>query len=167
MCHQAKLDKQVFQGKSSIPVTHWGLIAQPELAASTRRRITLRLMPFLFLLYLTSYLDRVNVSYASLEMTRSLHFPNVVFGLGSGIFFLGYLVLEIPGAILVERWSARKWIARIMISWGLFAALTGFIRNATEFYSARFLLGLAEAGFFPGILVYVSHWYRQEDRAKR
>jgi MFS family permease len=123
-------------------------------------------MPFLFLLYLTSYLDRVNVSYASLEMTRDLGFTNKVFGFGSGIFFLGYLLLEIPGAILVERWSARKWIARIMISWGLVAALTGFIRNPVEFYSARFLLGLAEAGFFPGILVYVSHWYRQEDRAK-
>ncbi len=140
--------------------------AAPDLGAETRRRITLRLMPFLFLLYLVSYLDRVNVSYASLEMTRDLGFPNVVFGLGSGIFFLGYLILEIPGAILVERWSARKWIARIMISWGAFAALTGFIHTPGQFYGARFLLGLAEAGFFPGILVYVSHWYRQEDRAK-
>lgn len=123
-------------------------------------------MPFLFLLYLVSYLDRVNVSYASLEMTRSLGFSNKVFGLGSGIFFLGYLVLEIPGAILVERWSARKWIARILISWGAFATLTGVIQTAHQFYGARFLLGLAEAGFFPGVLVYVSHWYRQEDRAK-
>lgn len=123
-------------------------------------------MPFLFLLYLTSYLDRINVSYAGLEMTRDLGFNNAVFGLGQGIFFLGYLLLEVPGAILVERWSARKWIARILISWGAFAALTGLIRSSSEFYSARFLLGLAEAGFFPGILVYVSHWYRQEDRAK-
>ncbi len=123
-------------------------------------------MPFLFLLYLTSILDRVNVSYASLEMTRSLHLANVVLGTGSGIFFLGYILLEIPGALLVERWSARKWIARILISWGAFAALTGFIRTAHEFYAARFLLGLAEAGFFPGVLVYVSHWYRDEDRAK-
>lgn len=106
------------------------------------------------------------MSYASLEMTRSLHFANVVLGTGSGIFFLGYILLEVPGAILVERWSARKWIARIMISWGLCAALTGFIRSAHEFYAARFLLGLAEAGFFPGVLVYVSHWFRQEDRAK-
>src|SRR4051812_31116032 len=120
-----------------------------DLVSQTRRRITLRLMPFLFLLYLVSYLDRVNVSYASLEMTRNLHFSNTVFGLGSGIFFLGYLLLEIPGAILVERWSARKWIARIMISWGLFAALTGFVHTAREFYGARFMLGLAEAGFFP------------------
>ena len=140
--------------------------ALTPLASATRRRITLRLMPFLFLLYLTSYLDRVNVSYAALEMTRSLHFANVVLGTGSGIFFLGYLFLEIPGAILAERWSARKWLARILISWGLFAALTGFIRSANEFYAARFLLGLAEAGFFPAVLVYVSHWYRQADRAK-
>jgi ACS family tartrate transporter-like MFS transporter len=134
--------------------------------AQTRRRITLRLMPFLFLLYLFSYLDRVNVSYASLEMTRNLHFSNKVFGFGSGIFFLGYLFLEIPGAILVERWSARKWIARILISWGFFAALTGLVHTAHQFYGARFMLGLAEAGFFPGMLVYISHWYRQEDRAK-
>jgi len=126
----------------------------------------MRLTPFLFLLYLTSILDRVNVSYASLEMTRSLHFDNNVLGTGSGIFFLGYVLLEIPGAMLVERWSARKWIARILISWGAFAALTGFIRTAHEFYGARFLLGLAEAGFFPGVLVYVSHWFREEDRAK-
>src|SRR5580692_6406645 len=123
-------------------------------------------MPFLFLLYLVSYLDRVNVSYASLEMTRDLHFSNKVFGFGSGILFLGYLLLEIPGAILVERWSARKWIARILISWGLFATLTGLVHTAHQFYGARFMLGLAEAGFFPGILVYLSHWYRQEDRAK-
>jgi len=123
-------------------------------------------MPFLFLLYLVSYLDRINVSYASLEMTRDLHFSNKVFGFGSGILFLGYLLLEIPGAILVERWSARKWIARILISWGLFATLTGLVHTAHQFYGARFMLGLAEAGFFPGVLVYLSHWYRQEDRAK-
>ena len=123
-------------------------------------------MPFLFLLYLVSYLDRINTSYASLEMTRDLHFSNKVFGFGSGILFLGYLLLEIPGAILVERWSARKWIARILISWGLFATLTGLVHTAHQFYGARFMLGLAEAGFFPGILVYLSHWYRQEDRAK-
>src|SRR5580698_11117013 len=108
-----------------------------DIAGQTRRRITLRLMPFLFLLYLVSYLDRINTSYASLEMTRDLHFSNKVFGFGSGILFLGYLLLEIPGAILVERWSARKWIARIMISWGMFATLTGFIHTANEFYGAR------------------------------
>jgi MFS transporter, ACS family, tartrate transporter len=143
-----------------------GSAADTDLGAETRRRITLRLMPFLFLLYLVSYLDRVNVSYASLEMTRDLGFSNAVLGFGSGIFFLGYLLLEIPGAILAERWSARKWLARILISWGFFAALTGMVHTAPQFYGARFMLGVAEAGFFPSVLVYVSHWYRQEDRAK-
>ena len=97
--------------------------SKSELEISTIRAISWRLIPFLVLAYFLSYLDRVNVSYASLEMTRHLHFSNLVFGTGSGIFFLGYLLLEIPGAILVERWSARKWIARIMISWGVFATL--------------------------------------------
>src|ERR1700721_2964818 len=107
-------------------------------------------MPFLFLLYLVSYLDRVNVSYAALEMTRDLGFSNKVFGFGSGIFFLGYLLLEIPGAILAERWSARKWIARILISWGFFAALTGMVHPAPEFFGRHFCWGLGERGSFPG-----------------
>ncbi len=132
----------------------------------TRRRITRRLMPFLFLLYIIAYLDRVNVSYAGLEMTRELGFSNEVFGFGAGIFFFGYFLLEIPGTILVELWSARKWIARIMISWGILASLTGLIQNAQQFYWIRFLLGAAEAGFFPGIIVYLTHWYRYEDRGK-
>ena len=130
------------------------------------RRIHRRLIPFLFLLYIVGYLDRVNVGYAGLQMTRELHFSDAVFGFGSGIFFLGYVLLEIPGTILVEVWSARKWIARIMISWGLVAALTGLIHTAQQFYWARFLLGVAEAGFFPGVIVYLTHWYRSEERAK-
>ncbi len=137
-----------------------------ELAARTRRHINRRLLPFLFVLYVVAFLDRVNVSYAGLEMTRELHFSNTVFGFGSGIFFLGYVLLEIPGTILVEVWSARKWIARIMISWGIVAALTGLVTTAPQFYSARFLLGVAEAGFFPGVIVYLTHWYRAEDRAR-
>ncbi len=123
-------------------------------------------MPFLFLLYIVAYLDRVNVGYASLQMTGDLKFTDDIFGFGSGIFFLGYVLLEIPGTILVEIWSARKWIARIMISWGLIAALTGFVHTAHQFYWARFLLGVAEAGFFPGVIVYLTHWYRGVDRAK-
>ena len=130
------------------------------------RRINRRLMPFLFLLYIVAYLDRVNVGYASLQMTGDLKFTDDIFGFGSGIFFLGYVLLEIPGTILVEIWSARKWIARIMISWGLIAALTGLVRTAHQFYWARFLLGVAEAGFFPGVIVYLTHWYRGVDRAK-
>ena len=136
------------------------------IAERTRRRITRRLVPFLFLLYVVAYLDRVNLSYAGLEMTKELHFSNEVFGYGSGIFFIGYVLLEIPGTLLVELWSARKWISRIMVTWGFFAALTGLIHTKQEFYWARFLLGVAEAGFFPGVIVYLSHWFRREDRGR-
>ena len=136
------------------------------IAERTRRKTTRRLMPFLFVLYIIAYLDRVNIGYAALEMTRELRFSNEVFGFGAGIFFVGYFLLEIPGTILVEVWSARKWISRIMISWGLLASLTGLITNAQQLYWARFFLGMAEAGFFPGIIVYLTHWYRREDRAK-
>jgi ACS family tartrate transporter-like MFS transporter len=136
------------------------------LAERTRRKINRRLVPFLVLLYTIAYLDRFNVGYASLEMTKELHFSNEVYGFGGGLFFLGYLFLEIPGAVLVERWSARKWISRIMLSWGLAAALTGLISTRTEFFWARFLLGVAEAGFFPGVIVYLTHWFRAADRAK-
>ncbi len=137
-----------------------------SVAERARRRITRRLMPFLFILYVIAYLDRVNVSYAGLEMTRDLGFSNEVFGFGAGIFFVGYFLLEIPGTMLVELWSARKWIARIMISWGLLASLTGLINTAHQFYWIRFLLGAAEAGFFPGVIVYITHWFRYEDRGK-
>jgi ACS family tartrate transporter-like MFS transporter len=135
-------------------------------AASTQRKITRRLIPFLFVLYITAYLDRVNVSFAGLEMTRELKFSNEVFGFGAGIFFFGYCLLEIPGAMLAEVWSARKWIASIMIAWGLLAGLTGLIHTAAEFNTIRFLLGLAEGGFFPAVVVYLTHWFRYEDRAK-
>src|SRR3954466_1890065 len=136
------------------------------IAERTRRKTTRRLIPFLFALYIIAYLDRVNIGYAALEMTRELRFSNEVFGFGAGIFFVGYFLLEIPGTILVEVWSARKWISRIMISWGLLASLTGLITNAQQLYWSRFFLGMAEAGFFPGIIVYLTHWYRSEDRAK-
>jgi ACS family tartrate transporter-like MFS transporter len=131
-----------------------------------RRRITRRILPYLFVVYIVAYLDRVNLSYAALEMNKDLSFGPEVYGFGAGIFFAGYFLLEIPGAILVERWSARVWIARIMISWGMVAVLTGFVHTATQFYWIRFLLGAAEAGFFPGIVVYLSHWFRDADRAK-
>lgn len=131
-----------------------------------RRRIRARILPYLTLLYIVAYLDRVNISYAALEMIGDLNFGPEVYGFGAGIFFIGYFLLEIPGTILVERWSARKWIARIMISWGIVAICTGFIRTPAQFYWVRFLLGMAEAGFFPGIIAYLSHWVRQEERAR-
>ncbi|HTD22255.1 MAG TPA: MFS transporter [Terriglobales bacterium] len=141
-------------------------VTTTSVAESARRRIARRLLPYLFFLYIIAYLDRVNLSYASLEMSGALGFTAEIIGFGAGIFFIGYFLLEIPGAILVERWSARAWIARIMISWGIVAMLTGFVHTAHQFYTIRFLLGASEAGFFPGIVVYLSHWFRYEDRAK-
>ncbi|HVE58831.1 MAG TPA: MFS transporter [Pyrinomonadaceae bacterium] len=123
-------------------------------------------MPFLIFLFILAYIDRVNVGYANLEMSKDLGFNPEIFGFGAGIFFFGYFLLEIPGTLLVENWSARKWLARIIISWGFLAIFMGFIQNTTHFYLIRFLLGLAEAGFFPGIIVYLSHWFRYQDRAK-
>jgi len=140
-------------------------IALP-IAQRARRRVRSRLLPFLFVLYVIAYLDRVNVSYAALEMTGSLGFTPEVYGFGAGIFFFGYFLLEIPGTIVVEKWSARRWMARIMVSWGIVAICAGFIHTAGQFYWVRFLLGAAEAGFFPGMIVYLSHWVRQEDRGK-
>ncbi len=140
--------------------------APPALAATARRKITRRLLPFLFIIYTTAYIDRVNVGFAGLDMTRELHFSNEVFGLGAGIFFFGYALLEIPGAMLAESWSARRWIAVTMIAWGALASATGLIQNATQFGVVRFLVGLAEGGFFPAVIVYLTHWFRQKDRAK-
>ncbi|HEV2987292.1 MAG TPA: MFS transporter, partial [Candidatus Angelobacter sp.] len=140
-------------------------VAEP-VADRARRRITRRILPYLFILFIVAFLDRVNVSYAALEMTKDLNFSPEVYGFGAGIFFAGYFLLEIPGAILVERWSARAWIARIMISWGIVAILTGFVQTSRQFYWVRFFLGAAEAGFFPGIIVYLGHWFRYADRAK-
>jgi len=155
---------------SKLPFDSAAAGREPVPAGSTadraRRRITRRIMPYLFLLYVIAYLDRVNVSFAALEMTHALGFTAKVYGFGAGIFFIGYCLLEIPGTLLVEKWSARGCIARIMIIWGMLAILTGFIHTSTQFYWVRFLLGAAEAGFFPGIIVYLSHWYRYEDRAK-
>src|SRR5215469_15249271 len=132
----------------------------------TRRRIAYRLLPFVFLIYVVNYIDRVNVSFANLRMSADLGFSDRVYGLGIGIFYLTYVLFEIPGAIVVERWSARKWIARIMISWGVVTILTGFVHSAAQFYIARFFLGLAEASFFPGMIVYLTHWFCSRDRCR-
>jgi sugar phosphate permease len=123
-------------------------------------------MPFLFLLYVIAYIDRINISFAGLQMTGELGFSDAVFGLGSGIFFIGYLLLGIPGALLVEKWSARKAMATTMLVWGCVASATGLIHTTSEFYIMRFALGVTEAGFFPGVITYLGHWYRAEDRAK-
>lgn len=132
-----------------------------------RAKAYLRLLPLLFLSYAIAYVDRINVSLAALRMTEDLPgFDNDVIGTGAGIFFIGYLLLEIPGTLLVERWSARKWFCRIMVSWGFVAGLTAFVRTPWQFYGIRFLLGVAEAGFFPGVIVYLTHWFPLRDRAR-
>jgi MFS transporter, ACS family, tartrate transporter len=131
-----------------------------------RRKVAWRVLPLVFLIYIVAYLDRANVGFAKLRMASDLKFSDEVFGLGFGIFFIGYLILEIPGALLVEHWSARKWFARILISWGFVSALTAFVRTPTQFYIARFVLGVAEAGFFPGIIVYFTHWFASADRGR-
>ncbi len=139
---------------------------QSEIAARARRRIALRLLPFVFLLYVVAYIDRVNISFAALRMNADLHLGDSAFGLGSGIFYLSYVLFEIPGAIIVERWSARRWIVRIMVSWGFVTILTGFVHTPKQFYIARLLLGLAEASFFPGMIVYLTRWFPVTHRGR-
>lgn len=137
-----------------------------ELPVITLRKITWRLIPFLFLLYVIAWLDRVNVGFAGLEMNADLGFSSIVFGFGSGIFFLGYCLFEIPSNIILERVGARIWIARIMVTWGLISAGLMFVRTPPLFYLLRFLLGVAEAGFFPGVIYYLSLWYPTAQRAR-
>src|ERR1700704_2955300 len=139
-----------------------------DAGASARSRIAWRLLPFLFLLYVANYLDRTNIAFAPtmVQMKSDLGLTDSVFGTASGIFFIGYFALKIPGALLVERWSARLLLAVTLITWGALTTLTGFVRSPLELYGARFLLGAAEAGFFPGVIVYLSHWFIYQDRAK-
>src|SRR5437016_6467637 len=140
--------------------------SEQEVGARATRRIARRLLPFLFVLYVIAFLDRMNIGAAALQMPADLGFSPSVIGFGAGIFFLGYFLLEIPGALIVERWSARRWIARIMISWGIVTVLMAFIHTPRQFYWVRFLVGAAEAGFLPGVIVYLTHWFRYQDRAK-
>jgi ACS family tartrate transporter-like MFS transporter len=137
-----------------------------EVGQRARLRVAYRLLPFVFLIYIVNYIDRVNVSFANLRMSADLGFSDRVYGLGVGVFYATYVLFEIPGAIIVERWSARKWIARIMISWGFITILTGFVHSAGQFYAARFFLGVAESSFFPGMIVYLTHWFRLRDRSR-
>jgi ACS family tartrate transporter-like MFS transporter len=131
-----------------------------------RRKVAWRILPLIFVLYVIAYLDRANAGFAKLRMQRALDWSDDVFGWGFGIFFAGYVLLEIPGALLVEHWSARKWFTRILLTWGLCSMAMAFVRTPVQFYIARFLLGLAEAGFFPGVIVYFTHWFPRAERAR-
>ncbi|MBP1205980.1 D-galactonate transporter [Duganella sp. 1411] len=130
------------------------------------RRVSWRLMPFLFLCYVAAYLDRVNVGFAKLQMLADLRFSDTVYGIGAGIFFVGYFLFEVPSNLLMTRTGARIWIARIMISWGVISSAMMFTNSVASFYVLRFLLGAAEAGFFPGIILYLTYWYPAHRRAR-
>ena len=132
----------------------------------TNRKLQIRLIPFLFALYVIAFVDRINLGFAALTMNRELAISSQQFGFAAGVFFLGYFILEVPSNLMLHKLGARVWIARILVTWGTIAALTGFVQTAHQLYIARFLLGLAEAGYFPGILLYLSYWFRQRDKAQ-
>jgi len=139
---------------------------QSTFEASTYAKVTWRLLPLLFLCYIASYLDRVNVGFAKLQMLNDLKFSETVYGLGAGIFFIGYFLFEVPSNIILHRVGARIWIARIMITWGLVSGAMVFVNSAPMFYVMRFLLGIAEAGFFPGVILYLTYWFPANRRGK-
>jgi MFS transporter, ACS family, tartrate transporter len=129
------------------------------------RKTTWRLIPFMFLLYVVAYLDRVNVGFAQLQMKQSLGLSDAVYGFGAGLFFLTYFVFEVPSNLLLHRFGPRRWMARIMVSWGLLSAAMMLVRGEWSFYALRLALGLAEAGFFPGMILYLTYWYPPRERA--
>src|SRR5271165_1231918 len=134
--------------------------------AKTVRKVQIRIIPFIFLLYIVAFLDRINISFAALTMNKELGISSQQYGFLTGIFFIGYFLFEIPSNLLLHKIGARIWIARILISWGIVAILTGFVQNVSQLYAARFLLGLAEAGYFPGIVLYLTYWFPQREQAR-
>jgi MFS transporter, ACS family, tartrate transporter len=137
-----------------------------ELESSTIRAISMRLIPFLVMAYFFAYLDRVNLGFAALTMNADLKFSPTVFAWGAGIFFIGYFIFEVPSNLALERFGASRWIARIMVTWGIISTLMATISGEWSFYILRFLLGVAEAGFFPGIILYLTYWYPAEYRGR-
>ena len=148
------------------PAADARLDADAATEKSAYHKVFWRIMPFLMLCYVIAYLDRVNVGFAKLQMAQDLQFSETVFGLGAGLFFIGYFLFEVPSNLLMHRIGARIWIARIMITWGIISAAFVFVQTPTQFYVMRFLLGLAEAGFYPGVILYLTYWYPSHRRAK-
>ena len=148
------------------PMSQPATPAKSEIETSTIRTISWRLIPFLVLAYFFSYLDRVNLSFAALTMNADLKFSPLVFAWGAGIFFIGYFIFEVPSNLALEKFGASRWIARIMVTWGIISALMATVSGEMSFYILRFLLGVAEAGFFPGIILYLTYWYPAEYRAR-
>lgn len=139
-------------------------LAAPASDTSVYRKITWRIMPFIVVCYLFAYLDRVNVGFAKLKMMSDLGFSDAIYGLGAGIFFIGYFIFEVPSNLILHRVGARRWIARIMITWSIISAMTLFVTTPLQFYIVRFLLGIAEAGFSPGIMLYLTYWFPAKKR---
>ena len=133
--------------------------------AGTIHKLKIRLLPFLFVLYVVAFIDRINIGFAALTMNKELAITSQQFGLIAGIFFIGYVLFEVPSNLLLHKIGARIWISRILFSWGIVAMATGFVQSVAQFYVVRFLLGVAEAGFFPGIVLYLTYWFRQQERA--
>src|SRR5437588_854647 len=129
-------------------------------------KVTQRLIPFLFLCYVLAYLDRINIGFAKLQMLSDLKLSDTVYGLGAGLFFIGYFFFEMPSNILLSKIGARTWMARIMVTWGIISSCMMFVNSAGTFYVLRLLLGIAEAGFFPGIILYLTYWYPARRRAR-
>src|SRR5262249_41619619 len=137
-----------------------------DIERRTVGKLRWRLIPLLLLLYIVAYLDRINISFAALTMNRALAITSAQFGFLTGVFFWGYFIFEVPSNLLLHKIGARIWIARILISWGIVAMLTGFVQSVSQLYAVRFLLGVAEAGFFPGIILYLTYWFRQREQAQ-
>jgi ACS family tartrate transporter-like MFS transporter len=136
------------------------------LESRTARKLQIRLLPFLFLLYVIAFIDRINIGFAALTMNKELAITSQQFGFAAGIFFFGYFLFEVPSNLLLQKIGARIWITRILVTWGVLASLTGFVHTIHQLYIVRFLLGLAEAGYFPGIVLYLTYWFRQRERAQ-
>ena len=141
-------------------------IRSRTIGTTTIRKLKIRLLPFLFVLYVVAFLDRVNIGFAALTMNRELAITSQQFGFAAGIFFWGYFLFEIPSNLILHKIGARVWITRILITWGTVATLTGFVQSANQLYTARFMLGLAEAGYWPGIVLYLGYWFRQREKAQ-
>jgi MFS family permease len=152
--------------------SHWVIVVNEmgtgtmTIEARTIQKVRIRILPFVFLLFVIALLDRLNIGFAALTMNKELAISSQQYGLIFGVFFFGYFVFEIPSNLLLHKIGARVWIARILISWGIVAMLTGFAQNVSQLYVARFLLGLAEAGYFPGMALYLTYWFPQREQAR-
>src|SRR5437868_12510117 len=137
-----------------------------DLETRVLRKITFRIVPFIILLYFIAFIDRVNIGFASLTMNKDLGFSPTVYGFGAGVFFLGYFLFEVPSNLVLHKVGARVWICRVLITWGIISACTALVRTPWQFYTARCLLGVAESGFFPGMILYLTYWFPSHRRAQ-